>query len=255
MKFEIKDKKKCDIFISIFNNLKNFTDNTLINVNEDELYIQGMDNSHVSMYELKLNKSWFSEWDVSESVDFGICLPILNKILHTWSDKQHITIYTGKDDDKLDIEFTNDEKGDYNKFFQIPLMDIESDKLGIPETEYDVDITMKSKNVKNLIDELSTFNDTVNLDCNEDRVCISSSSSEGSMKVVINMDDIEVLAVAEGETVESSFSIKHIGHMCQFHKLAEDCIIHLSPDIPIQIKYEIDDTSMMRFFLAPKIDD
>jgi len=59
MKFEIKDKKKCDIFISIFNNLKNFTDNTLINVNEDELYIQGMDNSHVSMYELKLTSRGF----------------------------------------------------------------------------------------------------------------------------------------------------------------------------------------------------
>mgnify|MGYP001821790108 FL=1 len=254
MRFEINEKKKCDVFINIFNNLKYFTDSILIRVDEDKMYIQGMDNSHVCVYELKLDSSWFSTWNVEESSEFGIHLPIFNKILHVWSDKQSIIIHS-EDGDKLDIEFTSEVKGEFNKYLQIPLMDIDCEMLGIPDTEYEVDITMTSSKVKNIIDELASFNDTINFNCNEDRVSIDASSSEGSMKVVINMDDIECLAVLEGETVETSFSIRYIAHMCQFHKISENCTIHMSKNIPMKINYEIDDTSNMVFYLAPKIND
>ena len=47
MRFEITDKKKREIFITIFNNLKNFTDAIVLNIEQDRLYIQGMDNSHI----------------------------------------------------------------------------------------------------------------------------------------------------------------------------------------------------------------
>ena len=254
MRFEINDKKKCDIFIHIFNNLKNFTDNAIIHIDNDKMFIQGMDNSHVCVYELQLDNSWFSQWTVEESQEYGICLPIFNKILHTWSDKQNITIYS-ENPDKLEIEFTSDTKGDFDKFFQFPLMDIDSELLCIPETDYECDITMESHKVKHIVDELACFNDTINLKCDEEKLCIDATSSEGSMKVVINMDDIESLAVVEDKTVEATFSIRYLAYMCQFHKLSENCTIHMSENIPIQLKYEINDVCFMKLYLAPKMND
>ncbi len=254
MRFEITDKKKREIFITIFNNLKNFTDAIVLNIEEDRLYIQGMDNSHICVYELILQSSWFQVWDITEPQVFGLSLPIFNKILHICSDKQSIHIHSDNNED-LQIDFTCDEKGEFDKHLKMPLMDIDMDRLHIPTMDYEVDIEMDSKKFKHLIDELANFNETLNIVCNENQVVLESSSSEGTMNVVITTDDIDLLAVVEGKEINASFGIKYIAQMCQFHKLTTNCAIHITEDMPLQLKYKIDDECMMRFYLAPKIND
>jgi proliferating cell nuclear antigen PCNA len=254
MRFEITDKKKREIFITIFNNLKNFTDAIVLNIEEDRLYIQGMDNSHICVYELILQSAWFQVWDITEPQVFGLSLPIFNKILHICSDKQSIHIHSDNNED-LQIDFTCDEKGEFDKHLKMPLMDIDMDRLHIPTMDYEVDIEMDSKKFKNLIDELANFNETLNIVCNENQVVLESSSSEGTMNVVITTDDIDLLAVVEGKEINASFGIKYIAQMCQFHKLTTNCAIHITEDMPLQLKYKIDDECMMRFYLAPKIND
>ena len=255
MKFEIIDKKKCELFIYIFNHLKNFTDKLTLNISPEKLHIQGMDNNHICIYELFLQSDWFDTWEVNENDNFGIYLPTFNKILHICSEKQTINIHNNTDSDSLNIFFTSDEKGEFNKFFQIPLMDIDTDILAIPDTEYEVDIEIDSKKIKSLIDELSNFNDTLNIICNEEEITLESSSDEGSMKAIINIDDIELLAVIEDMTVKASFSIKYISQMCQFYKIADKCEIHISNGIPLLFKMDIDNESLIRFYVAPKITD
>jgi len=254
MRFEISDNKKRDQFIYIFNYLKNFTDKLCLNLSEDKLYIQGMDNSHVCIYELFLVNTWFDIWDVQESKTYGVSLPIFNKILHICSEKQKIII-TSETNDKLDIEFISDEKGEFNKYFAMSLFDIDIEMMSIPDQEYDVDMEMESKKFKSLIDELTNFNDTLSLVCSEEEVLLESESEEGKMKVVINIDDIDLLAVVEDKTIEVSFGIKYISQMCQFYKLATNCAIHISEGIPLLFKYDLGDDCLMRFYLAPKIAD
>jgi proliferating cell nuclear antigen len=255
MRIEIANKEQCETFIHIFTNLKYFTDKILVSIKSDKLYIQGMDDSHVCIYELFLQKSWFTNWEVDENNDYGIFLPIFNKMLCTWTDNHRIILTSGDSNDKLDIELLTDVKGEFDKIFELPLMDIDLELMGIPETEYEADIVMNSRKFKSTIDSLSYFSDTFNITCKDEKLELESNSSEGSMKVEINMDDIESLAAVEDDTIESSFGIKYIGYMCQFNKLSNNVNIHLSNDIPIQIKYEITDDSFMRFYLAPKIKD
>lgn len=255
MKFEIIDKKKRDIFIYIFNHLKNFTDKLTLNISPEKLYIQGMDNNHICIYELFLQSDWFDTWEVNENENFGIYLPTFNKILHICSEKQTINIHNNNENDLLNIFFTSDEKGEFNKFFQIPLMDIDTDILVIPDTEYEVDIEIDSKKIKSLIDELSNFNDILNIICNEEEITLESTSDEGSMKAIINIDDIDLLAITEGMTVNAIFGIKYISQMCQFYKIASNCEIHISNGIPLLFKMDIDNENLIRFYVAPKITD
>ena len=254
MRFEITDKKKREIFITIFNHLKTFTDSIVLNIEPNRLYIQGMDTSHICVYELILQSAWFQGWDITETHVFGLSLPIFNKILHICSDKQSIQIHS-ENGEELHVDFTSNENGEFDKHLKMPLMDIEMEMLHIPDIEYDVDIEMDSKKFKGLIDELANFNETLNIVCNENQVILESSSSEGSMNAVITMDDIELLAVMEGKEINTSFGIKYIAQMCQFHKVTQNCAIHITEDMPLQLKYNIDDGCMIWFYLAPKIND
>ena len=167
MKIELADKKRCGEFINIFSNLKHFTDSINLMISEDKLYIQGMDQSHVCVYELFLEKQWFHLWEVSTDETYGFQLSMFNKILHTYSDTQTIRLEGDIECDKLRIEFTSHTKSDFNKFFEIPLMEINCELLHIPVCDYEVDLVMESKKFKSLIDELSHFNDTVTFRCDE----------------------------------------------------------------------------------------
>jgi proliferating cell nuclear antigen PCNA len=253
MNFEITDKNRCLEFINIFKNLNNLTDSINIVVNSDRFYIQGMDQSHICVYELFLDKSWFHTWNVSSDKTYGFQLSMFNKILHTYSDTQMINLQADDESDKMKINFTS--KSDFNKFFELPLMDIDCEMLNIPECDYEVDIIMNAKKFKSLIDELTQFSDTVLISCNEGQFSVNADGDAATMKVVVDMDDIENYSVIENETIDASFGLKYLAQMCQFYKLSSNCTIHISRNMPIQIKYEIDEDSMMRFYLAPKIDD
>jgi proliferating cell nuclear antigen PCNA len=261
MKIEIQDTNKCETFISIFKHLKNFTEKVCIFIDEDKMYLQGMDESHVCVYELFLQSSWFDVWNPefnnSLKHKFGIYLPIFNKMLNIWTNFHTIKLeFQGGDN--LNIHITSKiEKGIFNNIFALPIIDIEADCLTIPDTEYEVDIIMKSSQLKSTLDSLSQFSDTLDVYCNDKKLLLKSNSTEGSMKVEIDIETIELLAVVEGETVESSFAIKYITYICQFHKLNNNVEIHMSPELPIQMIYNIgdDEKNKMRFYLAPKIND
>ena len=56
MKLIIGNKKKAQIFTAIFQNLNRFTVDVNLYFKKQELYIQGMDSSHCSMFEIVLKK-------------------------------------------------------------------------------------------------------------------------------------------------------------------------------------------------------
>ena len=127
MKFTIQDKQKCSHFIQLLQNMKAFSEHVLLQFDSERLYVQGMDSSHVSVYELKLNSSWFDEYDVTESVEIGINITLIHKILNTRNDDH--SIHMTQNNDSLQVEFKTDSPKGFDKFFEIPIFDI--DHVGI----------------------------------------------------------------------------------------------------------------------------
>ena len=88
-----------------------------------------MDISHVSMFDINLDilRSKYSWLKLMYRCKFKYIV----KILSTRTEKQNIHMYYDKVNcDKLNIEFISEES-DYNKYFVVPLVDIESDLLSI----------------------------------------------------------------------------------------------------------------------------
>lgn len=253
MKFQIADKSKAELFVNLFLNLKLITENVNLEFLENGLYIQGMDNSQICIYDLNIDKDWFSMYEHTENSNFGINMIILAKILNVRNDNQKITIYD--ENDKLSIEFESEEKNEINKYFEMCLLEIDQDKMHIPTSEYDINIQFNSKTFKSIVGELSIFSDVVNIYC-DDNVYMHAKSIESSMKVELQEENVEELTMTEeGEATNIEFSLKYIYIFSQFHKLDEFVNIHISPDIPIKVNYNFDEKSYCNFYLAPKISD
>ena len=261
MKFVLTEKPKINKLVTIFRHLKGIVTDVNLILSSDVFYIQSMDSSHACLVEVKILSDWFDKYDVKVDEVLGINSEILFKVIDCWSDGQEIVIYTKKNNNNLFIDFEGEKQ--LSKKFQLPLIDIDSDVLEIPEKEYDVDLALKSNDFKELVSELKIFNNTIMFKCNsnEEKVVIEANGGMGAMQVEIKDDNILEFAISEDLELSVTYALSYINTMCNFSKLNDCVYIHSSDNIPMKMHYSLDDKdsneskNYVKFYLAPKIED
>lgn len=265
MKLQIQDKHKIDIFVAIFQLLKNCSNTVKLDFFQDKLYIQGMDKSHVCLFNVNICKEWFQCYihDEMECQSIVADSSSLFTILSRSQENNILVIYYESENiDTLNIDMLvsessnkekEKEKGEYNRYFQIPLVDNEQEMLEIPAIEYDAEFSLKSKQLFDLTSQLILFGDVLNIICSEDGIDLHTSGDHGKMKVAIPIDDLNEFSISEGETIDLSYSLPYIHKMCLTTKLSKDIEIGIREDYPISIKYDLGEKSYVLFFVAPKV--
>jgi proliferating cell nuclear antigen PCNA len=260
MNIIINNPQKAECFASIFQHIKVFTEHINIMFDSEKMYIQSMDNSRVSIFEINLPSDWFDVYTQTndESCVIGVNASILFRILNARDKTQQINLIYDKSRDRLEIHFTGENKSEFDKHFEIGLIDIESEIMNIPPIDYQAEFTLESSNFANIINQLKMFGDTIEVKCSEEKIILGSSSSDqGKMYVEIDIDDLSSFIINEGESVNLSFSLMYLHNICLYNKIAKEVDVKLSEDYPMQILYKLPghDDATIKFFLAPKIND
>ena len=263
MLLTIKNIYKKNLFVSLFNLLKNFT--SLINLMffEDHIYIQGMDKSHVCLYDIKLQKDWFDSYSLDTQNDMKVAafsVTIFSKIISTVESDKILKIYFEGEKDCVFIDIVDEEVEGSNKntkvSYKLPLAEYEEDTLNIPEdTEYDAEFTMNSSKITSIANQMMSFAETINIICDETRIKFSVNSNLAEMDVIIDSEDLNEYSVIEGEEVNLFYSLNYLSKMCLTNKLTENVELGIGKDAPMRIKYDLEGNSRIYFYLAPKIEE
>jgi len=260
MKLILSESSKKEIFISIFQLLKSSSSIIRIIFKEDKMYIQGMDNSHIILYEVTLIKTWFANYELLSSEYSSICLDstIFQNVLSITQENDTIILYYdgSSEPDSLHIDLENSNKGEYSKYFKIPLVDLDMELMNIPDTEYTADFSIPSKKITEITNQLMKFGgDTLDIKCMDEKIDITSSGGSCEMLVSISMDDLSEYSIVEEETVELSFSLNTLNKMCLTNKLTKEILFSVSNDIPMKIAYYLDNENGNKviFYVAPKV--
>ena len=254
MNIRISDKKKTN-FISIFNLLKNSSTDINATFDINNLHIQGMDKSHVCLFDLNLKKDWFESYEVSSKEEICFNTNIFYSIISTKSDEQTLVIKKETNDILL-IELINLIKNsDYNKYFTMPLLEYEYDEMNIPNTDFDAEFSLPSKRLTDMLSQLSNFGDDINIKCSDDCVDFKTKGNSGEMRVNIPVDDMSSYGVVEGEEIDLNYSLLYVNKMCITNKLSTDIDFSISKESPMKINYNLGDDSSLVFYIAPKLSD
>jgi proliferating cell nuclear antigen len=246
---------KLQVFVSIFTLLKTWGSTITMRFSQDELFIQSMDKSHICLADIKLKKDWFSSYSIDKDAVLSVDANMFSLIM-SYSLKYPKMELICSDEDKLDVNCLNisEKKTNvYDHYFQIPLIDIEQDELGIPEVEYDVDITIEAKRWTDMLNELNELGQNVQISCNEEEIKFITEDT-ARLEIKVEADKVLEFCINEDAgTIQSLFSLNHLYKMCSTTKLSEKINIGLSDEIPISIKYDLGDNSKVNFYLAPKV--
>ena len=262
MKIQISDKKKKEAFVSLFQILKNCSSLITTKINSESLHIQGMDKSHVCLFDAKINSTWFSSFEINKDVNLSFDSSVFYSIISSKSDSQDLII-TMEDDneDTILIQFIPQEKESkkghdcFKKFFKMPLTEYEYDEMAIPVVEYDADFSLSSKQISDMFSQLSNFGNDIIIKCSEEEISLTTNGVTGEMRVDIPIDDLSGYSIIEGEEIVLTYSLSYINKMCITSKLSNDIEFSLSNNCPMKISYDLGDNSLLQFFMAPKMNE
>ena len=264
MNVVITNKEKAKAFTSMFQNMKLFCEHINLMFEPTRLYAQGMDSSHISVFEIFIPSTWFDEYHQEGNTVLGISTQLFFRILNTREEGQQINIQYKEDAaDKLYVHFIS--KTSFDKHFELPLVELESEMMEIPGVDYQAEFSLASSNFANIISQLKQFGADLHIHCNEDELRLTSKSNEsGNMSVVVPIDDLSLFAINEGETINMAFSLAHLHNICAFHKVSDSINIKISENYPLKTTYllesvgeeeEIETKARIVIFLAPRMSD
>lgn len=225
--------------------------------NDSGIALQAMDNSHVALVSMMLKTETFSPFRCDRNIALGVNLTSLTKVLRAAQNEDILTLKAEDAPDVLNLVFESSENDRISEY-DLKLMDIDQEHLGIPDTEYAATISMPSSEFKRITTDLMAMSESVNIEASKDGVKFSCQGDIGNGSITLrqhtNVDKpSENIEIELSEPVSLTFSLKYLVNFCKASALSSTVKICLSNEVPLLVEYNISASSYLRFYLAPKV--
>lgn len=151
---------------------------------EDGMKLQAMDNSHVALVALQLRASGFSQYRCDRQMTLGINVPSFQKITKCAANEDILTLRAYDDGDVLSIvseTLNTDRVAEY----EMKMMDIDIEHLGIPDTRYDAEVALPSSEFNRIIRDLNQMGESIRIEATKEGVKFSATGDIGTGAVML----------------------------------------------------------------------
>jgi proliferating cell nuclear antigen len=239
--------------------IKDLVQDCNFDCNDSGIALQAMDNSHVALVSMLLKAESFEPYRCDRNIALGVNLVSLTKVLRALQNDDLVTLKAEDAPDSLNITFES-STADRISEYDLKLMDIDQEHLGIPDTEYAATVTMPSSEFKRICTDLQAMSESVTIEATKDGIKFSCNGDIGNGAVTLrNYQNVEKehlnVDIELTEPVSLTFSLKYLVNFCKAQPLSDRVKICLSNEVPLLVEYLVTGTSYLRFYLAPKIGD
>jgi proliferating cell nuclear antigen len=267
--------EQADLLKKVVDAIKDLVQDCNFDCNDSGVALQAMDNSHVALVSMMLKAESFSPYRCDRNVALGVNLTSLTKVLRAAQNEDILTLKAEDAPDVLNLVFES-SASDRLSEYDLKLMDIDQEHLGIPDTEYAATISMPSSEFKRICMDLMALSEsgkcfpeilqakvliscfTVSIEASKDGVKFTCAGDIGNGAVTLrshsNVEKEELNVDIElTEPVSLTFSLKYLVNFCKASGLSKTVKLCLSNEVPLLVEYSLAGSSYLRFYLAPKV--
>lgn len=139
--------------------IKDLVQDCNFDCNDSGIALQAMDNSHVALVSMMLKAEGFSPFRCDRNIALGVNLTSLTKVLRAAQNEDILTLKAEDAPDVLNLVFESSETDRISEY-DLKLMDIDQEHLGIPETEYAATISMPAAEFKRITTDLMAMSES-----------------------------------------------------------------------------------------------
>ena len=230
-----------------------------LDCNHQGLSLQAMDQAHVSLVTLFLKPEAFEYFRCNKSIKLGINLLSLYKILKCSSNEDSVTISCKNNLEILSLLFES-TANDRISEFQLKLIHINAEQLGIPDTHYPIIEYITSAEYKRICSDLSILGDTIQIEISKLGIKFEIEGDIGKGSIILrrsktNNDNEESGNFLSGESIKMTFALRYLNNFSKATPLCDKIILKMGKDMPLQLEFKIGSNGCIRYYLAPKMDD
>ncbi|KAJ7604582.1 proliferating cell nuclear antigen, N-terminal domain-containing protein [Mycena polygramma] len=155
--------------------------------NEEGLTLQAMDNSHVALVAVYLEAAGFKRYRCDRPMPLGVNLTSLTKVLKCAKDDDECTLKAADEADVLNLVYEA-KNSDRIAEYDMKLMDIDSDTLGIPDTDYDAEVVMPSAEFARIVRDLGALGESVRIEVSKEGVRFASEGESANGSILLKKD-------------------------------------------------------------------
>ncbi|XP_062510387.1 proliferating cell nuclear antigen-like [Corticium candelabrum] len=222
--------------------------------------LQAMDSSHVSLVSMLLRAEGFDPFRCDRNLTLGMNLTSMTKVLKCAGGDDMITIRAEEGGDVVNFLFES-PNGERVCDYEMKLMNIDQEHLGIPDTDHDSVVKMPSSEFQRICRDLSQIGDSVEISCSKEgvRFFVSGDLGSGSITLkqnaTIDKDEGKQVNITMNEPVSLTFALRYLNFFTKATPLANHVTLSMSKDVPLVVEYLMGDMGHIRFYLAPKIEE
>ncbi|XP_040583916.1 proliferating cell nuclear antigen [Lepeophtheirus salmonis] len=244
----------------VLESLKDLLSEATWDAADSGITLQAMDNSHVSLVSVSLRAEGFDKFRCDRQLSLGMNLTSMAKILKCASNNDVITL-KAQDMSPDSVSFVFESpNGDRVSDYEMKLMNLDAEHLGIPDTDYAAVVRMPSTEFSRVVKDLSQFGESLLICVTKEGVKFSSAGDigVGNIKLAqtasVDKED-EAVSVEMQEPVSLTFACNYLNMFTKATCLSPRVTLSMSPDVPLVVEYAIGDIGHIRYYLAPKIED
>jgi len=220
--------------------------------------VQAMDSSHVSLVSLLLRADGFDFYRCDKMRSLGINLSSMSKVLKCASNEDRVTLKAEEDGNSVTFMFETPQQDKISEF-ELTVIDIDAEQLGIPDTEYKAVVHMPAQEFQRICRDLTILGETVVVSVTKEGIKFSVSGSLGSGNITCRptgqVDSNQATTIELQEPVQLTFALRYLNFFTKATTLADSVTLSMSKDVPLVVEYRIEDLGYIRYFLAPKVED
>ena len=226
-------------------------------VTEDGIELQAMDAAHVALINFTILAEACTLYTCTEQTVLGVNLANFSKIMKCAEATDSVILTYQLESAQLLITFES-TGGSKRQEFAMNLMDIESEHIEIPDTEYSCSIKLPSTEFSKLIHNLSNFGDQVTLSVESESLGLSVTGDTGTVNMTVKHDLSSKQPMLRTEIncekpTKLDFALKYLGAFTKASALSDQVQIAMSNDVPVYVCYDMDHKGSVGFYLAPKM--
>ncbi|KAJ7594104.1 proliferating cell nuclear antigen, N-terminal domain-containing protein [Mycena floridula] len=180
--------QEASVLKKLLESIKELVTDANFGCSEEGMKLQAMDNSHVALVAVELNADSFKKYRCDREMSLGVNLASLTKVLKCAKDDDVCTLKATDDADVLNLVYEA-KNSDRIAEYDIKLMDIDSDTLGIPDTEYEARVTMPSAEFARIVRDLSQLGESVKIEVSKEGVRFASDGESANGNVLLKPTD------------------------------------------------------------------
>jgi proliferating cell nuclear antigen len=167
--------------------LKELIDQASWDLTEEGIQLQSMDSSHVALVQMMLKCENFEVYRCNEAFNMGLNMANLNKVFGAFTSGS-LSIQCEDDSETVKFIF-EDEKNNKSQKYELRLMDLDTEQLGIPEQEYEATFTMPSSEFSRIVKDLLVMGESVTISVTKGDVMFKAEGDIGKADITIKKNE------------------------------------------------------------------